>query len=156
MKRAKPSRIGLALYLALFLWYSLIFFPIPRLLVPGTVGLFSLSSLLELFLVSLLAGNLLHVRGTDFFCLAILGLWGYLQYAAHWKYLIIPPSRKILTRYYRYFHGTLRFFPQSPTRLVPDAYHTVLGLLILFNFIVVSANLLHSMARRLDTRHSAA
>ena len=156
MEGKRPVDIHLTLYLALFLWYSLIFFPVPRLLVPGTVNVVSLSSLLELFLVIILAGYLLHLKITEYFSLAVLGLWGYLQYEAHWKYLIVPPPPRVLSRYYSYFHGTLRFFPPSPTRLVPDAYHTVLGVLILANLIAVLSAIVERLRNCSHARSSSA
>jgi len=137
MKSIKLQKVSLLFFIALFIWYSLVFFNIPKLLIAGSINLFSLSSLLELFLVIILLGYFLKWKYSDFFALFILFLWGYLQYAAHWRHLLFKPSKEVLNHYYQFFHGTLRFFPQSDVRIVPDAYHTVLGLLILLNLIMV-------------------
>jgi hypothetical protein len=145
MIKNKLQKIGLIFFIILFLWYTLVFFNIPGLLVAGSVDLFSLLSLLELFLVIILVGYFFRWKYTDYFNLFILSIWGYLQYAAHWRYLLFEPSEEILDRYYHYFEGTLRFFAQSQTRIVPDAYHTILGILIYLNLVLVILKIIFSL-----------
>lgn len=67
--------------------------------------------------------------------LAILLLWGAVQFRCHWYYTIFGASERKLQGYNDCFRGTLRLFPMSETRLVPDLYHIILHLLILINII---------------------
>lgn len=67
--------------------------------------------------------------------LAILLLWFTVQFFCHWYYTIFGASEKKLSGYNECFRGTLRIFPTSEKRLVPDLYHIVLHILILANII---------------------
>jgi hypothetical protein len=109
----KLQKTGSALFITLFLWYSLVFINIPGLLVAGTIDLISLSSLLEFFLIIILLTYIFKWKYADLLNIIILSIWGYLQYQAHWRYLLFIPSKAILDRYYHYFRGTYRFFPVS-------------------------------------------
>lgn len=67
--------------------------------------------------------------------LGVLILWLTVQFFCHWRYTIFGASRKKLEGYNECFRGTLRIFPESETRLVPDLYHIVLHILIVVNII---------------------
>ena len=66
---------------------------------------------------------------------AILAVWLAGQFRWHWYYTIFGASEKKLTGYNECFRGTLRIFPESDRRLVPDLYHIFLHILILANII---------------------
>ena len=65
----------------------------------------------------------------------ILLLWFVVQFMCHWYFTIFGAGEAKLKGYNECFKGTVRIFPESETRLVPDLYHIVLHLLILANLI---------------------
>ena len=67
--------------------------------------------------------------------LAILILWFAVEFFCHWYFTIFGASEKKLKGYNDCFHNTVRVFPMSETRLVPDLYHIVQHALILLNII---------------------
>ena len=67
--------------------------------------------------------------------LSVLCLWFVIQFFCHWYYTIFGASRRKLEGYNACFRGTVRLFPESEKRLVPDLYHIVLHLLILMNIL---------------------
>lgn len=67
--------------------------------------------------------------------LAILVLWIIVQFFCHWYYTIFGASEKKLKGYNNCFRDTIRIFPMSEKRLVPDLYHIVQHTLILANII---------------------
>lgn len=68
--------------------------------------------------------------------LTILVLWFIVQYLCHWHYTIFGASEKKLKGYNACFRNTIRIFPMSEKRLVPDLYHIILHVFILVNIIV--------------------
>ena len=66
---------------------------------------------------------------------AILLLWFTVQFFCHWYYTIFGASESKLKGYNDCFKGTVRLFPVSDERLVPDLYHIILHVLILLNII---------------------
>lgn len=66
----------------------------------------------------------------------LLTLWAIIQFMCHWYYTIFGASEKKLTGYNMCFKNTVRMFPESETRLIPDFYHIVLHLLIIINLIM--------------------
>ena len=69
------------------------------------------------------------------FLLTILLLWFIVQFLCHWYYTIFGASEKKLRGYNECFRDTIRIFPMSEVRLVPDLYHIILHILILANII---------------------
>ena len=67
--------------------------------------------------------------------LTILLLWFIVQFLCHWYYTIFGASEKKLQGYNECFRDTIRIFPMSEVRLVPDLYHIILHILILANII---------------------
>ena len=65
----------------------------------------------------------------------ILLLWFVVQFLCHWYYTIFGASKKKLRGYNECFRDTIRIFPMSEVRLVPDLYHIILHILILANII---------------------
>ncbi len=66
----------------------------------------------------------------------ILLLWFAVQFLCHWYYTIFGASEQKLKGYNDCFQDTVRLFPMSETRLIPDLYHILLHLLILINLIL--------------------
>ena len=63
--------------------------------------------------------------------LAILIFWFVVQFFCHWYYTIFGATERKLKGYNDCFRNTIRVFPMSETRLVPDFYHIVQHILIL-------------------------
>lgn len=73
--------------------------------------------------------------------LAVLAFWFVVQFFCHWYYTIFGASKKKLQGYNSCFKNTVRIFPASETKLIPDLYHIVLHLLILTNVAFVICSL---------------
>lgn len=67
--------------------------------------------------------------------LTVLVLWFIVQFFCHWYYTIFGASEKKIKGYNECFKDTIRVFPVSEKRLVPDFYHIILHILILLNAI---------------------
>lgn len=59
-----------------------------------------------------------------------LALWLIEQFLCHEYFTIFGAGAKKLKGYNACFEGTVKLFPVSKTRLIPDFYHIVLHLLI--------------------------
>ena len=68
--------------------------------------------------------------------LGILLLWFAVQFMCQWYFTIFGASERKLQGYNDSFRDTVRLFPMSDERLVPDLYHILLHVLILLNIIV--------------------
>ncbi len=68
--------------------------------------------------------------------LAMLILWFVVEFFCHWYYTIFGVSERKLKGYNDCFRNTVRIFPMSETRLVPDLYHIVEHTLILANILI--------------------
>ena len=68
--------------------------------------------------------------------LYILVFWIVIQFFCHWYFTIFGASEKKLKGYNKCFEGTVRIFPSSEKRLVPDFYHIVLHLFIITNIVM--------------------
>ena len=65
--------------------------------------------------------------------LAVLIFWFTVQFFCHWYYTIFGATPKKLSGYNECFRSTVRLFPASDKRLIPDLYHIALHALILLN-----------------------
>lgn len=137
MNNKRKYNVGVILFTLLFLWYLIIFINIPGLTIDGKIPFFSLLTLLEFFLIIIAIGYILKWKYTDYAFLFILVLWGYLQFMGNWRYMFVKPPIEKLESYYQYFDGTLRILNISDTYIIPDAYHLILGILILLNIVFV-------------------
>lgn len=66
----------------------------------------------------------------------ILMLWFIVQFMCHWYYTIFGANERKLQGYNDCFRDSVRIFPMSDKRLIPDLYHIVLHILILINMIM--------------------
>lgn len=88
-----------------------------------------------LYSVGMILYYLLEPAG-KWILLAILCLWFVVEFFCHWYYTIFGVSVQKLKGYNECFRNTIRIFPMSDTRLVPDLYHIVQHTLILLNIVV--------------------
>ena len=70
----------------------------------------------------------------------VLTAWLAVQFLCHWRYTIFGASEQKLSGYNDSFRGTVRLFPVSQTRLIPDLYHIILHILILVNCILAAVS----------------
>ena len=95
-------------------------------------------AMLCLYSAGLVSFHLLQPAG-KWILLAILALWFVVEFFCHWYFTIFGASAKKLEGYNDCFRNTVRIFPMSRTRLVPDLYHIVQHTLILLNIIACLA-----------------
>lgn len=67
-----------------------------------------------------------------------LALWLIEQFFCHEYFTMFGSSSKKLRGYNECFDGTVKLFPVSETRLIPDLYHIVLHLLILADLVLTA------------------
>lgn len=84
-----------------------------------------------------IALRLLFPSVGSWYLLCILVLWLVIQFFCHWFYTIFGASEQKLKGYNECFCGSVRLFPMSETRLIPDFYHIVLHLLIIINITLL-------------------
>lgn len=70
--------------------------------------------------------------------LAELTLWLIVQFFSHEYFTIFGVSDRKLKGYNECFEGTVKLFPISKTRLIPDLYHIVLHFLIVTDLALVA------------------
>ena len=70
-----------------------------------------------------------------------LALWLVEQFFCHEYYTIFGVSERKLTGYNQCFEGTVKVFPVSETRLIPDLYHIVLHILLAVDLGLLIADL---------------
>lgn len=66
----------------------------------------------------------------------ILALWFAVEFFCHWYFTIFGAGEKKLKGYNDCFRDTVRIFPMSEKRLIPDLYHMIQHLLILANLFL--------------------
>lgn len=91
--------------------------------------------MLCLFSAGLLSYHFVPLAG-KWILLAVLLFWLVVQFFCHWYYTIFGVSERKLQGYNDCFRDTIRLFPMSDKRLVPDLYHIVLHILILANVVI--------------------
>lgn len=62
-------------------------------------------------------------------------LWIFIQYTSHWHYTLFGVSQKKLLSYNKFFEKTYHIVPSSNSVLVPDLYHIILHILLIFTII---------------------
>jgi hypothetical protein len=108
-----------------------------RVLVEG-MGVKSAEAVMfALFLISLLCFVFYSAVG-EWMMAAVLLLWLVVQFFCHWYYTLFGVGEQKLKGYNECFANTVRLFPMSDTRLVPDLYHIVLHTLILADLVLVT------------------
>lgn len=66
-----------------------------------------------------------------------LALWLIEQFFCHEYFTIFGANKTKWKGYHKCFEGTIKLFPVSETRLVPDLYHIILHLLIAMDLLFV-------------------
>ena len=92
-------------------------------------------AVLCLYSLSVIAYHCLQPAG-KWILFGILLLWFIVQFMCHWYYTIFGASERKLRGYNDCFRDSIRIFPMSDKRLIPDLYHIVLHILILINIVM--------------------
>lgn len=72
----------------------------------------------------------------------VLLLWLAVQFFCHWYYTLFGATEKKLAGYNACFANTLRLFPASAARSIPDFYHIALHALILSDTLLLALYML--------------
>ena len=106
----------------------------------GKVLLVEGMGLLVLFTIGIV-GFLLWEPVGKWILLVELTLWLVAQFFSHEYFTIFGVSDRKLKGYNECFEGTVKLFPISETRLIPDLYHIVLHLLIATDLVLVALSI---------------
>lgn len=136
----KKKSLTLIPLLLLTVWYSIIFWDPVSLTVGDPPELMSIYGLLMVLLIISIAGKIISWKYTDHFTALYLTAWAILQWQAHWEAFFLGASSTKIDGYNSYFSETYRFSEASVDQLIPDLYHTVLGVLIVITLIVTFYN----------------
>ena len=123
---------------ALWIWFlgCTITYRIGKHLLVEGVGMKSAEFVvLCLYSLGLIAFHCFHPIG-KWILFGILLLWFIVQFMCHWYFTIFGASEKKLQGYNDCFRDSIRIFPMSDQKLIPDLYHIVLHILILINIIL--------------------
>ena len=129
--------VGMVLQAALWIWFlgCVVTWRFGKMLLVEGMGVRSAEfAMLCVYSAGLAAFYLLRPAGR-WILLAVLVLWFVVEFFCHWYFTIFGASEQKLKGYNDCFRGTVRIFPMSETRLVPDLYHIVQHALILLNIV---------------------
>lgn len=130
--------VTILLQAALWIWFlgCVTTYRLGKRLLVGGMGVKSAEfCMLCLYSLGLIAYHCLQPAGR-WILLGILLLWFTVQFMCHWYFTIFGASERKLQGYNDCFKDTIRLFPMSDKRLIPDLYHILLHVLILLNIIV--------------------
>jgi len=68
---------------------------------------------------------------------AFLFIWMAVQYSSHWHYTLFGATEEKIAGYNEFFADTFSIIPASDSRIIPDFYHTVLHIFILFALLTM-------------------
>ena len=128
---------GLLLQATLWIWFlgCIVTYRAGRFLLVEGMGLRSAeSAMLCLYSLGLVLFYTVRPAGR-WILFSVLALWFGVQFFCHWSYTLFGASEEKLAGYNECFRDTVRLFPASDKRLVPDLYHIILHLLILANLV---------------------
>ena len=127
--------ITVVLQAALWIWFlgCVTTWRIGRYLLVDGMGVRSAEFVMLCLYSAGLAAYWLFPRAGKWILLSVLALWFIVQFFCHWYYTIFGASEQKRKGYNECFRDTVRLFPVSERRLVPDLYHMILHALILLN-----------------------
>jgi hypothetical protein len=112
----------------LALWFALNFVGWAMLVEAET--LFSLAGLMMGVLAALILAGLMRARFAALFVILAHAIWAALQIETHWSTYLMPATQSKLAWYERVWGENWHLLPPAPGYTVPDAYHTILFVLI--------------------------
>jgi hypothetical protein len=142
---------GIVLWGLVSVWFALAFVGIDGLINPWQLhhgAWFWIAASLEVSAVMLVALYMKSVFWAKFMGLSVSLGWLTVQFFGHWQYFFTKPSGEYLEKYYGTFDTWYLIGPLAD-RIIPDGYHLILHVLLLFC-------LMHSLASiifRWPSRH---
>ena len=138
LREAPAVVITMICQIVLWIWFlgcTITYRAGKKLLVEG-VGLKSAEfAVLCLYTLGIIAFHCFRPSG-KWILFGILMLWFIVQFMCHWYFTIFGASERKLQGYNDCFRDSVRIFPMSDKRLIPDLYHIVLHILILINIVM--------------------
>jgi hypothetical protein len=131
----KPTIIAAGL---LTLWFALDFVGVRRLV--DREPLVSLAGLMLALMAGFLVAGFFGWRWTAPVYSLALAIWAALQIQTHWLTYVTAASEAKLRWYDRAFGDHWRVLPEWAGRTVPDAYHTILAVLLAANLCLALAD----------------
>jgi hypothetical protein len=128
------SKATVVAALMLTVWFALDFVGVANLV--DREGLVSLAGLMLLLMAGFLAAGMARWRFAAPVYAVALAVWGGLQIETHWLTWVTSAGEARLLWYDRAFGDHWRILPESAGHTVPDAYHTVLAVLLAANLIL--------------------
>lgn len=122
-----PDRALLWVHVALCAWFSLNFVGVPRLVDRETP--FGLAGALFGAVLAIAIAYSLGIDRASLVALPILLYWCWHQ-RRHWAFHFGGAPPEIVAKYDSLFAGNVRLLPLEQGRVVPDAYHTILHVLL--------------------------
>ncbi|MCF8231558.1 MAG: hypothetical protein K9J27_05155 [Bacteroidales bacterium] len=139
--------VTLVTLVLLALWYSIIFWDPAGFTVGDSPEVISIYTLLMVFLIISIAGKLMQWKYSDHFSALYLTAWAILQWQAHWQAFFFGASSAKIDGYNSYFSDTYRFAQASEQQVIPDMYHTILGVLLAITLLITLFNVFKIMRR---------
>jgi hypothetical protein len=126
-------------------WFALDFVGVPKLV--DREPLVSPAGVMLALMAAFIAAGLLRLPFVAPIYVAALAVWAALQIQTHWSTYISAASEAKLHWYARAFGDHWRVLPDLADRTVPDAYHTVLAVLLSANLAIALADTLRPGAK---------
>jgi hypothetical protein len=142
--RLRPSTIVAALLLTI--WFALDFVGVGKLV--DREPILSLAGIMLALMGAFLVSGFRRLPWVAPVYALALAIWGALQVQTHWSTYFAPASEAKLRWYGRVFGDHWRLLPELPTRTVPDAYHTILAVLIVVNLALALRDIWRPAGRR--------
>ena len=133
------TELAIALQAALWVWFlgCTVSYRVGKKYLVEGMGIRSAEfAMLCVYTAALIACHCVYPAG-KWILLGVLVLWFIVEFFCHWAFTIFGAGETKLKGYNDCFRNTIRVFPMSETRLIPDLYHIVQHLLILANIIVL-------------------
>lgn len=87
---------------------------------------------------------------SDYFTALYLTAWGILQWQAHWQDFFMGAPKSHVAAYNSHFSGAYRIVEPSTTHIIPDLYHTVVGVLLAISIVIALLGVIKMMRAHLS------
>jgi hypothetical protein len=101
----------------------------------------SLAGLMLALMLLFIAGGMARLPYLAWLYFIALCAWAYLQWQTHWSTYLFSASSAKLDWYARVFGDHWRLLPERAGHSTPDAYHTILAVLIMCNLALACRDL---------------
>ena len=138
-RRCLTVTISIICQIALWIWFlgCIVTYKIGKYLLVEGMGIKSAEFIMLCVYSVALVLNYCLLPAGKWVLLGVLILWFVVEFFCHWYFTIFGANEIKLKGYNDCFRNTIRIFPMSETRLIPDLYHIIQHLLILLNILVL-------------------